>query len=554
MNKKLLIIPVFVGMGMVAFAQPGGPEAVKTITSAYDPKVANANKFEENPNITDSVPKATVLDYTTEKRQFKTGFDIDPIKAAVVKDGQLGKLQRLYAKVGFGNYTTPYGEIWLNSLRSKSYQMGLHYRHLSSMGKINDVGYPGYSTNEASLYGKKFINGKHTISGDLFYNRNARHYYGYDPTVFNLSKKNTLQYFNMGGINLVAESNYVGDSSRIHYRGDMNYYYLADRFRTTEQRFGMAGKAWFNSKVISYGGLLAFDYIQNRNGVDTINTYLVTINPIFKARGDRYMINAGAIAYLNVDTGAQYKLHPYVDAQFNIYENYLIVFAGVSGRYQRNTFLDLTTTNPFMNTNAPIRNSNHKIQLFGGLKGALSSNTSFKLDVMRETVDNMVLFVNDTVTGPRNTFFIAYDTVRVFNVNGEFVYAKAEKFSVGLRGEYYNYKPRNEEKAWHMPNFKVTLNTRYNIADKIIARLDVFVVGTRYARDLNTDTLTMATKPFVATKLKPYVDINLGLEYRYNKTFSAFVNVNNLAARRYERWNNFPSQRINFILGIAYSM
>lgn len=550
MNKKLLIaIACLAGLRLVA--QPVNGDVIKY--GDYKPQVADANKFLENPNINDSVPKAPVLNYTTEQRQFKTGFELDPIKAAVVKDGQLGKLQRLYAKVGFGNYTTPYGELWLNSLRSKSYQLGAHYRHLSSSGKIKEVGFPGYSTNEVQLYGKKFINSKHTLSGDLFYNRNARHYYGYDASTFNFGKKDILQYFNHGGINLNAESNYVADSSRVHYKAGMGYYYIADRFKTAEQHFGMDGAGWYNNGVLTYGGMLGFDYYQNKNSIDTVNTYLVTINPRFKARGDRYLINAGVNAYLNIDTVTKFYFHPYVDAQFNIYENYLIVFAGINGNFKRNTFLGLTTLNPFMNTNTPIQNSNHKLQLFGGLKGALSSNTSFKIDVLREVVDNMPLFVNDTA-GARNTFFINYDTVRVFNVNGEVSYAKGDKFNATLRGEYYNYKPRNEEKAWHMPNFKVSLNTRYNIADKIIAKVDVFVIGTRFARVTNGDTLTQATTPFLAKKLKPYVDVNLGVEYRYNKVLSAFLNINNVAARRYEVWNGFPSQRINFILGIAYSL
>ena len=105
-----------------------------------------------------------------------------------------------------------------------------------------------------------------------------------------------------------------------------------------------------------------------------------------------------------------------------------------------------------------------------------------------------------------------------------------------------------------MPNFKVSLNGRYNIQDKFILKADVYVMGTRYARVLNTDTATIATKPYMAKQLKPYVDANLGVEYRYNKALGIFLNINNVGAVRYERWNGFPSQRINFILGLSYSL
>ena len=140
----------------------------------------------------------------------------------------------------------------------------------------------------------------------------------------------------------------------------------------------------------------------------------------------------------------------------------------------------------------------------------------------------------------------------MFNVNGELAFAKGDKFTLAARGEFYSYKPRHEEKAWHMPDFRVSVNGRYNIADKILLKADVYVVGTRFARVLNTDSL--ATTPFKAMELKPYVDANLGIEYRYNKVFSAFLNINNIAARRYQYYYGYPSQRINFIFGVSYSL
>lgn len=534
-------------------AQP--PGATVDLKDTYKPKLADANKFQENPKVTDSVPKTPLLNYTVAQSQFKTGFELDPIKAATIKGGPGNdKLYRAHAKVGFGNYTTPYGELWVNSLRSKTMSLGLHYRHLSSTGKIKDVAYPGYSTNELDLNGKGFV-GKHTVSGSLYYNRNARHYYGYSPSEFNLSKKDILQYFNHVGFNLSGESNYIGDSSRIHHKIDMGYYYLTDRFKTTEHLFDIGGNAWFNNGDLTYGGALFFDYIQNKNSLDTINTYLTTIKPMFRAKGDKYVVNAGINAYLNIqDTTTRFYFHPTVSASFNVYEDYFIVFAGINGQFKRNTYLGLTTQNMFMNTNTVIENTNHKLQLNGGFKGALSRSLSYKIDVNREMVDNMPLFVNDTTPGPRNTFFLKYDTVRVFNVNAEFAFAKGERFSIAARGEFYSYKPRNEEKAWHLPSYRIALNSRYNIQDKIVIKADVYVIGTRYARVFSTDSLGLPVTPFIAKALKPYVDANLGIEYRYNKVLSAFLNVNNIAARRYERWNGYPSQRINFILGIAYSL
>jgi outer membrane cobalamin receptor len=50
-----------------------------------------------------------------------------------------------------------------------------------------------------------------------------------------------------------------------------------------------------------------------------------------------------------------------------------------------------------------------------------------------------------------------------------------------------------------------------------------------------------------------FVDANINAEYRYTKKLAAFVRLNNLAAQQYQIWNNYPSQRMNGLLGINFS-
>ena len=51
--------------------------------------------------------------------------------------------------------------------------------------------------------------------------------------------------------------------------------------------------------------------------------------------------------------------------------------------------------------------------------------------------------------------------------------------------------------------------------------------------------------------LKPIFDGNIGLEYRYNPRVSAFLQINNVAAQRYNRWYNYPVQPIQIMGGIT---
>ena len=47
------------------------------------------------------------------------------------------------------------------------------------------------------------------------------------------------------------------------------------------------------------------------------------------------------------------------------------------------------------------------------------------------------------------------------------------------------------------------------------------------------------------------VDLNLGFEYRYNTRVSAFLQFNNLAAQRYNRWLSYPVQGFQVMGGIT---
>ena len=54
-------------------------------------------------------------------------------------------------------------------------------------------------------------------------------------------------------------------------------------------------------------------------------------------------------------------------------------------------------------------------------------------------------------------------------------------------------------------------------------------------------------------KLKPFIDMNLSAEYRYNKKVSAFIQFNNFIAKKYQYWTNFPVQSINIMGGVTLS-
>ena len=103
--------------------------------------------------------------------------------------------------------------------------------------------------------------------------------------------------------------------------------------------------------------------------------------------------------------------------------------------------------------------------------------------------------------------------------------------------------------AYNRPSSEVKLNSTFNIGDKFLLRADVFYVGERKGGIANP---TSGNKDNVTEiKLDPFVDMNIGIDYRYNKNVSVFFNFNNMAAARYMRYTNLDVYGFNALGGVS---
>ncbi len=298
MQKHLLKIYIGVALFMSflsnnSFSQTRSLDSNIVISiGEYRPTVADANKINENPVVVDSTQKLPVKGYSISSQKINTGFDVTPIPAAQMVGEPLTKLYNALVKLGFGNYTTPYAEVWYNSLRSKDYAYGVRMKHLSSSATLKDFGFSGFSDNEINLYGKKFLK-EHTLFGNFDYARNVVHFYGYDANLQDLSKDATVQRFNYFSANANLSSHYTNDS-RYNHEVNLNYYNLADLYKASENNIKVAGFVGtkIGKEYLKVNGLV--DYYNYKTAKDTFNDVIISINPQFQCfirkvfRNNRY--------------------------------------------------------------------------------------------------------------------------------------------------------------------------------------------------------------------------------------------------------------------------
>ncbi|MGZ4034939.1 MAG: hypothetical protein ACXVPY_08585 [Bacteroidia bacterium] len=520
-------------------------------TGLYKGSVMDANKINSAPVVIDSTKKLNVKGYNIYSRKISTNYEVEPIEAAQMVGEPLTKLYNGLVKIGMGNYKTPYGEVWYNSLRSKEESYGFRLKHLSSTPRItDDYGYAGYSDNEISLYGKKFLK-EHTLSGNFDYARNVVHFYGYDPKLYDITDKNyTVQRFNYFAGNADLVSHYT-KAERYNHDINLSYYNFSDLYKTSENNVKANGfvQTAINKEILKVNATV--DYYNYKTSSDTVNNTIITINPNFIANGEKYHASIGVTAAMDIFVQSKFYFYPNVDLSYNIFENIIIPYAGATGGIQKNSFKSLTDSNPFVLSQLNMTNSNRKYELYGGLKGTLSSTVAYNARVSYSSIGNMAMYESVAKDMIQNRFDVIYDDAEVLNVKGEVSYQQREKLRFILSGEYFNYKMKTEEKAWYKPQLEFKLSANYNLKDKIVAKVDLCYLGSQYAKifidgDANGDRVE-------TQELKGVFDANIGLEYRYTKKLGFFLNFNNIANFRYYRFNGYPTQRFTFMGGLSYS-
>jgi hypothetical protein len=553
MNKfqlAFLSVVVYLMTAPAAWAQKELFDSTVVIInkSKYQPTVADANKINENPVVIDSTKKLAVKSYSINTKKINPSYTVDPVTPAEMVGEKLDKLYNAVAKAGFGTYTTPYLEFWYGSLRSKEYTYGVHLKHLSSAATLKDYGFAGLSDDQVGLYGKKFLK-EHSLIGNFDFGRNGLHFYGYDANLLSLAKSETAQHFNYFGGSAELLSHYA-KAQRYNHDIKLSLYNLTDAYKTSENNVKAKGyvQTAINKEVIKVNALV--DYYNFKSPADTMNNTIIALNPNFIADGEKYHASLGITATMDIQRVSKFYFHPNVDVSYNVFDNIIVPYAGVTGGVIKNSFKTITDENPFVTSKLALKNSVTKFNVYGGLRGTLSSTIAYNTHVSYTALGNMLLYVNDTAY-PQNRFEAIYDDANVLNLHGEVSYQLREKLRILVAGDYYDYKMKHEIRAWYKPQVKLSFAANYNISDKIIVKADLFYLDNQFAKTfVNGDD---STSKIVAKELKGVFDVNIGGEYRYTKRLGFFLNLSNIMNARYLRYMNYPTQRFSLMAGLSYS-
>lgn len=523
----------------------------------------DAYKFSSTPVIRDSVLEIATLDFLVSPVKGSTQFKVDPLKPANLKIvDQLSKYYRAYALGGFGLYASPRVELYFNSLRNRNWNYGFEAKHFSGNGGIKDVVSSSWGNTSADIWATRYLK-KSAITVNAGYANNIVHYYGGMPNLDSpLTKAQIAQKVNSGDIKVSMKS-FFRDTSKINYTVNAAYKYLQDNYNTVENRARVDGHI-LGSYLNQYYDL---GYVVDFNNTESVSSALGTeitdslpinvsqntvvgINPAIDLHGDKWKVLAGVNMYFD---NSRFHFYPRAEAYYELFDQLFIPYLGINGEIKKRTFGIFFEENPFVISSTPIKNTNQKIYLYAGLRGKITKNISFNVNFSHEEVDNMALFVNDTLYSTQNRFNINYDKVKMNGIYASLKYDQLNKLSVALSGNFVSYQSSNELYAWQKPNTKIDLTIDYNLSNKFLVGLSFYYVGQRKAASLVPVEGISPDQGIYVVDLDGYVDANLNFEYRYTQRLSGFVTINNLFSSKYDAWYLYQVQPFFAMLGASYS-
>ena len=476
-------------------------------------------------------------------------------KRRALKGEPLVKLHHNYLILGYGNNGMPVGEFYYNQLRSKKSAIGVYGRHLSSTG-FGDIENSGFSNNKLGISGSRYSR-KFTYSGKADFRHDAVNYYGFSETASGYIKDQTElnegvdQFYNKLDVQ-IAFGNNQRDTTGIRHFSEANFAYTADNYESEEMRIVISEEFSLHNAKEMYTFDWALDYNELRDGnqmtgADASNvSTIIYVEPGIDLKGNKWMLEGALKIAAEFDAETNLFLYPVLDFRYNLIKSIIVPYAGITGGLQRNSFTSFTGDNPFVLSAVNLKNTDESFRGYGGIRGQLSKNTSFNLSFSQSVVKDMPLYVKDTASfsSEARAFDVVYDDINVTEIGAELLFEPVDRWRFVLDGRYFLYDPSNEAFAWHKPDFGISALTTYMLGSKIKAELLLYLIGDQKARTFDA---------VGSEVLKGTADINLNLEYRYTKKIGIFLDANNLASIKYERFQDYPTMGFNVLAGFKFS-
>lgn len=532
-----------VALAIVAKAQPDIEVDQVEVIKNFDAYLLDAEKLKlvaPAPNVEFSTDKS--FTYNVQPKPLAIQYPAPQIRPIAYAPDKIPAYYNGYLRLGAGMPFTILGEG------------AYHYDNKENF--FADVALKHHSTNNSKIENQRFSNTGLQLSGTYFtpsgigisprigYDFDNYYLYGYDhddttftpPTKDEAKRK--LNTFTIGAKVFNGEENKM----KINWYGDVGFYFhkLSD-FTSAVKENGtlikIGGSKWFNEKHplnVEFGADLS-------KYTDSVTAKLnnIYLSPSFTYHGETFKAKIGLNLYSGND---EISIFPDVEVAAQVAGNQAVVYAGWTGKLAKNSLRNMDAYNPYLwpTTFAP-KNANVN-NIFAGVKGSIGG-IQYDLGGGYKIVKNMALFqsliITDLMSG------VLYDSVNTFYLQATGRAKLSDNATAHVQITKNFFDAKNQIAAWGHPDMEANLGLIYTtMEDKLQLKADLYgASGIPFHADLADADKVI--------KGKPLFDVSLGAEYFFIKNIGAFAQLNNLVGNKYQRWKQYPTYGINFVVGVS---
>ncbi len=492
----------------------------------------------EASRLFDTAPTAPLITDPTNPLEYDLPdlfdeFDTLPRKVKILraKQDMITKLYGNYVQGGYGNFHTPFLEGFLANKYHPKYAYGLQVRHLSA-GK---EAHAEENHNLIQLHGKLFTETLR-LGGDMGYHRDQY-------PLYNLGNSPIAQTLHQVAVRQTL-SNYICET--FNYQIDSSFYYLSDAHQAREKQWEFNGRGdYVLNDALTLKAFTDLCLTKHRD-TTAVHRNLWRFKPMLSFGLNRLDVQGGFNLVCQDDVSyAPHSLHiyPVLEVKY-AFRKWLQPYVGIGGDMQQNFLRGFLRENPLLAPQADLRHTNQRFVFHGGARGDILAQVSWHAGLSVGTYQNLHCLVNSAQDAGR--FEVKYDpAATLLDIFGELTHTNlAETLTTRLRGDYFHYTLQELSKPWHKPRYQLDLTSTYCLYDKLVFRGAMYWMGGIVAQHTTTKAPVM---------LDDVVDVDLGIEYLWNARFSVFCNVQNLLARKNERYLHYPTRGFHCMLGLTYA-
>lgn len=517
------------------------------IIQSYEPILISSDKVPlapDIPKINKNKADEQTYQFTDVKGKIKyVAEDIKPIKVSTKGEE---KQQFFYLKAGFGNYLTPLLNLSLVNPNQSKFRAGLNTDFIYS--KAKNPKFQEYFDLKARGFGEYFIKNSAVLGASAKLQFDRYHFYGNTDSM--LTKNDIKNMYKRFGANLYLKN--IADKD-YHYQANVGFQNTSNTMKQKETTIDFDAKgSYMFMQNIGAGGNLWFNNIAYKDDTSKNNRFSIAANPYAIVKYKIWNLQVGANIMI---TNKKFYVLPSLQNTLKIYKDYVVMYNEWNSNVKINSLHQTSLENAFILDNN-FQNQINEKRTFVGLRGAFSG-FHYNVNFSQLVNSNHLQFINADSISLGNLPYTSFEAdyvkkLKVLNPSISLGYQKGNNYGANVTLDYFIYNKNSNVELSYQPQLKADFTAFYTWNNKLNINLNVIAYGKMNALSYYT-TLPNDTKKLNLKTIKGVVDVNLSASYFFTKNIGVFIDLNNLAFQKYQRFINYPTYSFQAIGGIKIS-